>query len=70
VTAVTNALIGRLAAADHVAMNSRSLMCIVSLSRWYSKRTLGNGFASGREYLKAEPDWVRPAALLALPECP
>jgi hypothetical protein len=26
--------------------------------------------ASGREYLKAEPDWVRPATLLALPECP
>jgi hypothetical protein len=26
--------------------------------------------ASGREYLKAEPDWVQPATLLALPECP
>jgi len=25
---------------------------------------------SGREYLKAEPDWVRPATLLTLPECP
>lgn len=25
---------------------------------------------SGREYLKAEPDWVQPATLLALPECP
>ncbi|HKN31103.1 MAG TPA: DUF3892 domain-containing protein [Roseiarcus sp.] len=26
--------------------------------------------ASGREYLKAEPDWVQPATLLTLPECP
>ena len=26
--------------------------------------------ASGHEYLKAEPDWVQPAALLALPELP
>jgi hypothetical protein len=26
--------------------------------------------ASGREYLKAETDWVRPAKLLALPDCP
>jgi hypothetical protein len=26
--------------------------------------------ASGREYLKAEPDWVQPATLLSLPECP
>jgi hypothetical protein len=25
---------------------------------------------SGREYLKAEPDWVQPATLLTLPECP
>jgi hypothetical protein len=25
---------------------------------------------SGREYLKAEPDWVQPATLLVLPECP
>jgi hypothetical protein len=36
-TAVNNALIVPLAA-DHAAMNSRSLMYIVSLSRWYSKR--------------------------------
>ena len=26
--------------------------------------------AGGHEYLKAEPDWVQPATLLALPECP
>ena len=26
--------------------------------------------ASGREYLKAETDWVQPATLLALPDCP
>ena len=26
--------------------------------------------ASGREYLKAESDWVQPATLFALPECP
>ena len=26
--------------------------------------------ASGREYLKAEADWVQPATLLALPDCP
>src|SRR5271166_2308715 len=26
--------------------------------------------ASGREYLKAEPDGVQPATLLALPDCP
>jgi Protein of unknown function (DUF3892) len=26
--------------------------------------------ASGREYLKGEPDWIQPATLLALPECP
>jgi hypothetical protein len=26
--------------------------------------------ASGREYLKAETDWVQPAKLLALPDCP
>ena len=26
--------------------------------------------ASGREYLKAESDWVKPATLLHLPECP
>jgi hypothetical protein len=25
--------------------------------------------ASGREYLKAETDWVQPATLLALPDC-
>ena len=25
---------------------------------------------SGHEYLKAERDWVQPATLLALPECP
>lgn len=25
---------------------------------------------SGREYLKAETDWVHPAKLLALPDCP
>ena len=26
--------------------------------------------ASGREYLKGESDWVQPATLLHLPECP
>jgi hypothetical protein len=26
--------------------------------------------ASGREYLKAESDWLQPATLLQLPECP
>lgn len=26
--------------------------------------------ASGREYLKAESDWVQPATLMHLPECP
>ena len=26
--------------------------------------------ASGREYLKAETDWVQPVTLLALPNCP
>ena len=26
--------------------------------------------ASGREYLKAESDWVQPATLFHLPECP
>jgi hypothetical protein len=26
--------------------------------------------SSGREYLKAEGDWVQPATLLTLPECP
>jgi hypothetical protein len=26
--------------------------------------------ASGREYLKAETDWVQPTKLLALPDCP
>jgi hypothetical protein len=26
--------------------------------------------AAGRDYLKAEPDWVQPATLLALPGCP
>jgi hypothetical protein len=35
-TAVNNAVISRVAA-DQVAMNSHSLMYIVSLSRWYSK---------------------------------
>ena len=25
--------------------------------------------ASGREYLKAETDWVRPVTLLGLPDC-
>ena len=25
--------------------------------------------ASGREYLKAETDWVQPVTLLALPDC-
>jgi hypothetical protein len=36
-TAVNNALISRVAV-DQAAMNSHSLMYIVFLSRWYSKR--------------------------------
>ena len=31
---------------------------------------VANKSASGREYLKAETDWVQPATLLALPDLP